>query len=112
MSSVEILVPAKVLLKIYETKNVGTGMTYAVPGGATLTVGGVAKRHHDSLPLVPIIVTLGPDVALNSLSSWLYDKLKGANVRRIRIEGIETELTMERITKTISESIDSERSHG
>ena len=87
----------------------GTGMTYAVPGGATLKVGGVAKRHHDSLPLVPVIFTLGPGVAIDSFSSWLYETLKHANVHHIRIKDVEIEVTAEGITKTIAESVDSER---
>jgi len=68
----------------------------------------VAKRHHDSLPLVPVVVTLGPG-AIDSFSSWLYETLKHANVRRIRINSVEIEVTPEEITKTISEFIDSGR---
>jgi hypothetical protein len=109
MRRVELLIPPKVLLEIYETKNVFSGMTYSVPGGASLRVVGLEKRHYDTLPLVPVIVTAEPEGAINSLSSWLYDTLKHADVSQIHINGVEIEVTLEGITKTIAESIDSER---
>jgi hypothetical protein len=109
MSFVELQIPPKVLLEIFQAKSVGTGITIAVPGGATLTVKGLEKRHHDALPLVPVIVTLESGVAINLLSNWLYDKLTHANVSHIRINSVEIEATTEGITKAISESIDSER---
>jgi hypothetical protein len=51
---------------------------------------------------------LGSGVAINLFSSWLYDKLKSANVPRIRVNRVEVEVTPEGITKIISESIDIE----
>jgi hypothetical protein len=109
MSFVELQIPPKALLEVFEAKGASTGMTRAVPGGATLTVGGLEKHSYGALPLVPVIVTLGSAVAIHLLSSWLYDKLKRANVRHIRIKGVEIEVTAEGITKAISESIDTER---
>jgi hypothetical protein len=108
MSVVELQIPPKVLLEIFEAKSVGTGMTHSVPGGATLTVKGLEQRHHDALPLVPVTITLGPGVAIDLLASWLYERLKHANVRHIRIQGVEIEVTMEVISKAIAESIDSQ----
>ncbi len=108
MSSVELQIPPNALLEVFEAKSVSTGMTRAVPGGGTLTVGGLKKHTCNALPLVPIIVTMGLGVAINLLSSWLYDKLERANVRHIRIKDVEIEVTAEGITKAISESIDIE----
>jgi hypothetical protein len=108
MSFVELQIPPNALLEVFEAKSVSTGMTRAVPGGATLRVGGLKKHTHDALPLVPITVTMGLGVAINLLSSWLYDKLERANVRHIRIKDVEIEVTAEGITKAISESIDIE----
>jgi hypothetical protein len=105
MSIVNLQIPPKGLLKVFETKSVSTGMSRAIPGGATLTIGGMGIRTHDSPPLVPVILTLGPVVAINMASSWLCDKLKRASVGHIRINGVEIEATPHGITKAISECI-------
>ena len=44
MNFVELQIPAKALLEVFEAKSVATGMTQAVPGGGTLAVGGLDKR--------------------------------------------------------------------
>jgi hypothetical protein len=111
MSFVELQIPPKVLLEVFAAESVCTGMTQAVPGGATLTVGGLDKRTH-SLPLVPVILALGSDDASNLVSGWLYDKLKHANVQHILIEGVEIEVTAQEIAKAISESVHVERHIG
>lgn len=105
MSFVELQIPAKALLEVFEAKSVATGMTQAVPGGGTLAVGGLDKRAHAALPLVPVMLTLGSGHAINLVSGWLCDKLKHANVQHILIEGVEVEVTAESITKAISQSV-------
>ena len=71
MSFVELQIPAKALLEVFEAKSVATGMTQAVPGGGTLAVGGLDKRAHAALPLVPVMVTLGVVHAVNLGSGWV-----------------------------------------
>src|SRR6185437_546491 len=39
MNFVELQIPAKALLEVFEAETVATGMTQAVPGGGTLKVG-------------------------------------------------------------------------
>lgn len=112
MNFVELQIPAKALLEVFEAKSVSTGMTQAVPGGGTLTVGGLDKRTHTALPLVPVMLTLGSGDAINLVSGWLCDKLKHANVQHILIEGMEVEVTAEGITKAISESVNVDRHIG
>ncbi|HLJ90270.1 MAG TPA: hypothetical protein VKZ53_25890 [Candidatus Angelobacter sp.] len=80
-------------------------MTIALPGGGTLAIGGMDKRTHGALPLVPVMLTLGSSYAINLVAGWLCDKLKRANVQHILIEGVEIEVTLEEITEAISESI-------
>lgn len=105
MRFVEIKIPPKALLAVFEAKSVSTGMTRAIPGAATLTVGGLEEHSYEDLPLVPVVVTLGSGAAIDLFSTWLYDKLKRANVRHIRINGLKIEVTADEITKAISESI-------
>lgn len=112
MNFVELQISPKVLLEVFEAKSVSTGMTQVVPGGGTLTVGGLDKRTRTAMPLVPVMLTLGSGDAINMVSSWLCDKLKHANVQHILIEGTEVEVTAEGITKAISESVYVERNTG
>jgi hypothetical protein len=112
MSFIELQIPPKALLEVFAVQSVSTGMTQAAPGGATLTVGGLDKRSHSALPLVPVILTLGSDDAINLVSGWLCDKLKHANVQHILIEGMQVEVTAEGITQAISESINVDRHIG
>jgi hypothetical protein len=111
MSFVELQIVPKALLEVFGAESVGTGMTQAAPGGATLTVGGLDKRSQ-SLPLVPVILALASDDAINLVSGWLYDKLKHANVQHILIEGVEIEVSAKEIAKAISESVHVERHTG
>ncbi len=106
MSFVELQIPPKALLEVFETESVSTGMTQAAPGGATLTVGGLDNRTHAALPLVPVVLTLESGGAINLLSSWLCDKLKRGDAPHIFINGVEIAVTAEGITKAISEAID------
>ena len=110
MSFVELQIPPKALLEVFEAESVSTGTTQVAPGSVTLTLGGLEKHSYDSLPLVTVIVTLGADVAINLFSSWLYEKLKRANARQIRIQGVEIEVTGEGITQAIVAAIELERS--
>jgi hypothetical protein len=110
MSIVELQIPAKAILEIFEMKSVGTGMSCAIPGHATLSVSGFGKLTDDTPPLVPVVLTLGPIVVIDLVSSWLGDKLKRAGTGYIRIKGLKVEATAEGITKAIRESIDIERS--
>lgn len=112
MNFVELQIPPKALFEVFEAKSVSTGMTQAVPGGGTLAVGGLDKRTHAALPLVPVILTLGSGNAINLVSGWLCDKLKHANVQHLVIEGMEVEVTAEEITKAISESVNVDRHIG
>jgi hypothetical protein len=108
MSFVELQIPPKALLEIFEAKTVSTGMTQVAPGGATLTIGGLDNRTHAALPLVPVVLTLGSGDAINPVSSWLCEKLKRADASHIVVHGVEIEVTAEAITNAISEAIDVE----
>jgi hypothetical protein len=111
MSFVELQIAPKALLQVFAAESVSTGMAQVLPGGATLTVGGLDKRAH-SLPLVPVILRLGPEDAINLVSAWLYEKLTNTNAQHILIEGVEIEVTAKEIAKAISESVHVERHTG
>jgi hypothetical protein len=106
MSFVELQIPPKALLEIFEAKSVSSGMTEVAPGGASLAVGGLDDRGRAALPLVPVVLTLGSSGEINLLSKWLWDKLQSANVSQILINGVEIEVTGEAITNAISEALD------
>lgn len=108
MAFVELQIPPKAVLEMFDAKNVSTGMARMVPGGATLGLGGDDSRTHCALPLVAVILTIGPDLAINVLSNWLFDKLKRANLQQVRIAGVDIEVTNDGIMKAIAESIDAE----
>ncbi len=109
MSFVELQVPPQAILEIFEAKSVASGMSRAVPGGATVTLGGVEKDTYGAVSLVPVVVTLRPDGAIDLFSSWLCEKLKRMHVRQVRIKGFEIEVSAEGIARAISERIEIER---
>ncbi len=109
MILIELQIPPAALLEIFETKSVATGMTHAVPGGATLTLGGMEEHAFGAMPLVPVIVTLESSIAIKPLTSWLSEKLKGVHVRHIRIKGMEIEATAGEIARAVLEAIEIER---
>lgn len=108
MNFVELQIPPKALLEVFEAESVCTGTSRVLPGGATLAVGGLDKRAHCALPLVPVMLTLRSGDAINLVSGWLCDKLKNASAQHILVEGMDVEVTAEGITEAISKSVNVE----
>jgi hypothetical protein len=93
--------------EMFDSDSMSVGMTRDIPGGAKIELGElpIQKRHIALVEcFIPIILTFGGSVAVNLLSSWLYDKLKTKHVRKLRINGIRIEITKEAITKVLMES--------
>lgn len=108
MSYVKLQIHPKGLRKLFEAKTVATGMARTIPGGATLTVGGMGTYLPDAPLLVPVTLTMTPDSELKLLARWFHEELEYARVRYIRIKDMEVEVTAETIYKAICENIEFE----
>ena len=124
-STVLIEVPHFALFDVFESNSVEQGMTREAPGGARLELGRMPMEKrgggltHDALPIATMLLSFGATVAvgvtINLFSNWLYDKLKAnkairaMHVTKIRINRTEVELTLEGISRAISESIEIEQ---
>ncbi len=110
----EIEVPITCASDVFETNTITAGMCKDVPGIGMLRLhpipheergGGLA---YDSMPFLTVAVSLGASVAVDLFSSWLYDRLKGSRVRRIRINRRTAEVTPDGIRKTVEETVEIE----
>lgn len=115
MALIEIECSPESLFKMFDSSTVTQDTTKQVPGGGTIRLGSgkLEKRFRpgwttDAAPLVTIALTVGKDVAIGLLVAWLYDKLKGNEIRTLRINRVQIEISPEAITKVISESIEVE----
>jgi hypothetical protein len=84
--TIELGVSARALFDLFDSRQVSSGMSREVPGGAMIRLGEMPMQKSD-LPIqatafVPILVTIGSGVAINLFSSWLYEKLKGEDKAR------------------------------
>jgi len=114
----EVEVPLHCVSDVFETNTIETGMTRAVPGGASIELlpPDVPVEEptlaFDSAPLSTIAVTIGSTVsavAVNVISSWLYDRLKShPRIRQIRINRRVVEVTPDGIRKAVEESVEIE----
>ena len=59
--------------------------------------------------IIKIVIEIGKDVGIGIgsglISAWLYEKLKGKDVKKIRIDGNEVELDQEQLQRTIEEKL-------
>ncbi len=108
----EMSCPVDVLFDLFESKEISTGMTKDVPGGAVIQLGEMPmqKRHitQDAAPLVVIAVSFGTSVASKLLADWLSGKMKKSKIQRLRINRKEVEITPDGILKAIEETIEIE----
>ncbi len=68
----------RLVLDLFETKSVGTGMMVEIPGGAILTMGGspTAKLGQDDCPVLLKMDLPNDDAAaLDAISEWFRGKL-------------------------------------
>lgn len=113
-STLEIDFPISAITDVFESDRLPKGMTREAPGGATMELRAVPTPEqppqlaYDYAPIFTVAVNLGRDVAVGVFASWLYDKLKAASVRRIKINRRTVEATPEGILKAIEESIELE----
>ncbi len=107
MHTLELRIPPKALLVVFGEKNISTGMTYAAPGSVNLTLGGMDDLSF-AQSLIPVTLSFKVNIAIGIFSGWLRQKLDSANVRHIRLNGVEMEATSYAIAKTIIEFIDAD----
>lgn len=101
------------IVDLFDSNRISQGMQRQAPGGATLTLGPppYEKKSFPQLEqlYVPVLISLAANVAVNVVSSWLYDKLREGKITRIRVNRTEIEVTKDGITKLISESVEIEK---
>jgi hypothetical protein len=88
--TIKLGVSPRALFALFDSKEVSSGMSREVPGGATIQLGVMMETRDlpsiQATAFVPILVTIGSvagsGVAINLFSSWLYDKVKGNDKAR------------------------------
>ena len=101
------------LFEIREKTTFSVGDQKSLPGGFTMIFDGVTVRKAIGFPeTITLVITFAgtvvSSVAINLLSSWLYDKLKG-RAETLRIDRREIHIDKGEITRIIEESIRQER---
>lgn len=88
--------------------SLATGSVIDAPGGVQIKyLGSIEGRGLDIPSVFQFIVDASVIVELSLFSAWLYDKVKNRSVTKIRIGRKEiTEITQERITKTLEEEVE------
>ncbi len=97
------------LFEISENTTLSVGDQKALPGGFTMTSEGLIIRKAFGFPeTVTLVITFtggfASNIAINLLSSWLYDKLKG-RAETLRIDRREIHIEKGEITRIIEETI-------
>jgi uncharacterized protein YbjT (DUF2867 family) len=117
--TVELGVPPRALFALFDSKEVSSGMSREVPGGATIQLGTIMERRDFSsiqaTAFVPILLTFGSTVvsavAVKLIADFLTEKLKGQGKAR-RMMTINRRLvevtTSEAIVKMLEETIEIE----
>ena len=93
---------------LFETDSVGTGTQKEIPGGATITMGRALLRKSLGIPrAVEIVLSVGKDLAVGVVATYLYDKLKAHKGEKphMTIDYREIHLDKGEITKIIEEEI-------
>lgn len=108
---IEIEGSPRILFELLETNKVGDGDSVELPGGANIryvSSSWIEKRSlgTSAAPVFRFILSQLDGIAIGIVSAWLYDKLKGTDVRAIRIERRTVELTRDGIQRAIEESLE------
>jgi hypothetical protein len=114
---IELGVSPRALFALFDGKEVSSGMSREVPGGATIQMGTMMERRDFSsiqaTAFVPILLTFGSTmasgVAVKLIADFLTEKLKGQDKAR-RMMTINRRLvevtTSEAIVKMLEETIE------
>lgn len=85
---------------------VSTGDEISIPGGGRLKyLGQMEYRSFDMPTILKVALSVGGAVAVEIISNWIYDKLKG-KTNSITIDRIEIELKKGEIERILKEKID------
>jgi hypothetical protein len=110
----DIEIPITCASTVFETDPITAGMCKEVPGIGILRLHPMPQEErarglaYDSMPLLTVAASLAASTAVNIFSSWLYDRLKGSAVRRIRINRRTVEVTPDGIRKAVELAIEIE----
>jgi len=111
---IEIDFPIAAITGVFESNSLPKGKTREAPGDAMMELRAVPMPEQppqlafDAEPIFKVMVSFGRDIAVSVFAAWLYDRLKTAKVRRIKINRRTAEVTPEGILKAIEESIEVE----
>ena len=97
---------------LFETQSLGGGSQKEIPGGGTLIAQPMMVRKAFGIPRVfEVVLSVGGGVALNVVSSYIYDKLrshKGGEIT-ITINRHEVHLDRSEIKRIIEEEVKIQR---
>ncbi len=117
--TIELGVSPRALFDLFDSKQVSSGMSREVPGGATIQLGVMMERRDlpsiQATAFVPILLTIGTGVVsgvtVKLIADFLTEKLKGEDKAR-RMMTINRKVvevtTREAMVKTLTEEIEIE----
>jgi hypothetical protein len=86
--------------------SVGAGSKVSIPGNATVTLKEWRVRKGFGIPeTLELVVATSAAVEAGLIANWLYDKLKGRDVK-LRIEELEVEVNQGEITRVVKRVIE------
>ena len=118
--TIELGVSPRALFDLFDSKQVSSGMSREVPGGATIQLGVMTERRDlpsiQATAFVPILLTIGTGVVsgvtVKLIADFLTEKLKGEDKAR-RMMTINRKVvevtTREAMAKTLTEEIKRDR---
>ena len=102
---------AKQVRIVVETAHLPTAfvMTEGAPDGVSVTLHPInASRSVEVEAIATVVISVAGSVAVNLLSSWLYDKLKGKPKTKLTINRTEVLVVRDEIVRVVHEEINKE----
>lgn len=100
---------------LFDSKELKNGQTTVTIGkGVSATFKGTRFRKSVGIPeVIQFVLEIGKEVAIDVgallVSAWIYDKLKGQDVKKITIERTEVTFNEGQIEKIITEKMQEEK---
>ena len=94
---------------LFETRELSVGKETAPVDGIRIKYNGTLFKAALHFPeTINLILDIAKNVGIGLFTAWLYDKLKGKNVK-LRIDGEDVNLSPEEIERKIKEKINNEK---
>lgn len=99
------------IFDLFDTDALGEGTSKEIPGGGTMAVLPITiEKAAEVSRVIEIVLSIGRDVAVGVVASYIYEKLKAHRARHrhisMRINRREVHFDKSQITKVIEEESD------